>query len=323
MNSSIAFGPLSILAASLALAADGSPPHAAFAAVQGGWDGTLLYRDDSVADRQVTLPTRLTAALGASNELVLQFTYAGGPPEVAHDFDRLTIDDAANTVTWIDRREAAVPRRYDITGDSADGATRQLVFEGPEGDRRARYTLVLAPRDLSLSKVDVGSSGEPDYRHFRHYDFTRPPHEGPLAECTITHPPGGIYGNDSLHAVLPPNGKFVFVPGGAGFTDRDGALGIKFGWFRHRPGTLYVGGRRLDADAAPARAYMSNGYGQEGFQPVYLVFPTPGCWEITGGVGEARLSFVLRVEKVGAGPPAWYPFPAPDWRMTSNPAGDT
>lgn len=320
MKRAIPFSATLVLACSLAAAGD-TAPDAAFTAVLGGWDGTLQYRDDAVPEKSVTLPVRLTAAPGAPDELVLQFTYAGGPPQVARAYDRLTIDDPAKTVTWARESDSTGPRVFRITQDSAAGATRQLVFERTEHDFVARYTLVLAPLDLSLSRVEVAANGELDYRNFRVYDFTRPAAEGPLASCTITHPPGGIYGNESLHAVLPPNGKFVFVPGGAGFTDRDGALGIKFGWFRHKPGTLHVGGRRLDADAPPARAYMSDGYGNEGFQPVYLVFPTPGCWEITGGVGEARLSFVLRVERIGAGPPSWYPFPARGWRATSDPAG--
>lgn len=290
--------------------------------MQGGWDGTLVYRDDSVAERQVTTATRLTAAFDPRQALVLQFTYAGGPDSDARDFDRLTIDAAATTVTWTDRDHPA-GRSHRITGDSANGATRQLVFEEAEGALRARYTLALAPRDLSLTKVQVQPDGALDYSGFRSWDFTRPAPEGAVASCAVTHPAGGIYGNDSLHAVLPLNGKFVFTPGGAGFTDRDGAMGIKFGWFRHQPGTLYVGGRRLDGEAAPARAYISDGYGDQGFQPVYLVFPVAGCWEITGGIGEARLSFVLRVEKIGSGPPTWYPFPAPGWRATSNPAGES
>ena len=322
MDSHIVFGPILTLAASLALAADGAKPDAAFAAVQGGWDGTMHYRDDSLPDRTASVPTRLTAALGESDELLLQFTYAGGPGNFEHAYDRLTINNAAKTVTWT-TQDGVGPRVHEITQDSAAGATRQLVFERPEGDHRVRYTLALAPLDVQLSRLDVLASGELDYRNYRSYDFTRPAQEGATASCTITHPPGGIYGNDSLQAALPTNGRFVFVPNGAGFTDRDGAMGIKFAWFRLKPGTLYVGGRRLDGEAAPARAYMSDGYGDEGFQPVYLVFPTPGCWEITGGVGEARLSFVLRVERIGAGPPSWYPFPSPGWRATSNPAGES
>ena len=122
------------------------------------------------------------------------------------------------------------------------------------------------------------------------------------ADCPITHPAGGFCGNEFLKAGLPPGGKLVFKPGGAGFVDRDGALGIKFAWDRLVPGELHVGGRRLDGDAPPARAYLSDGYGDRGFQPIYLVFPTPGCWEITGAVRKGKLSFVLLVEKVGNGP---------------------
>ena len=117
---------------------------------------------------------------------------------------------------------------------------------------------------------------------------------------------------------VPPDGKLVFRPSGAGFVDRDGALGIKFGWNRLVPGQLQVGGRRLDGDAAPARAYLTD-YGDEGFQPTYLVFPTPGCWEITGGVGDARLSFIVFVEKIGAGPDWRFEGPHRGWRVTNSP----
>jgi hypothetical protein len=43
-------------------------------------------------------------------------------------------------------------------------------------------------------------------------------------------------------------------------------------------------------------------YGDIGFQPSYLIFSTPGCWEVTGRVGEASLTFVTRVVKTGDGP---------------------
>lgn len=135
--------------------------------------------------------------------------------------------------------------------------------------------------------------------------------------CPITFPQGGIQGNEALTAVLPKGGTFVFAPGGSGFVDRDGALGIKFAFDRLIAGDLSVGGRRLDGEAGPARAYIPHGYRDIGFQPTYLVFPTPGCWEITGRVGEAKLTFVLFVEKVGEGP-AWK-FEGLDrgWRQTT------
>ncbi len=310
-----------ILASAHAAAEGDTPPDAALAAVQGEWEGKLQYRDYSEPDKFVTLPTRLFVALGAPNELVLQFTYDDGPGKTVHSYDRMTFDSAAKSVTWVSHGDDEGPRVHTITADSADGETRQVIFERQDGDHRAQYTLALSPRDFQLSKIEIATDGGMTYRN--RYDFVRPAQSAAAAGCSITHTAGGIYGNDSLHAVLPANGTFVFVPGGAGFTDRDGALGIKFGWFRHKAGTLYVGGRRLDGEAARARAYISDGYGDEGFQTTYMVFPTPGCWEITGGVGEARLSFVLRVEKIGAGPPSWYPFPAPGRRATSNPAGDS
>ena len=138
-------------------------------------------------------------------------------------------------------------------------------------------------------------------------------------ECPVTISQGDWYGNESLQAALPGDGTIVFKPGGAGFVDRDGALGIKFPWRRLVPGMLRIGGRRLDGEAPPARAYMSEGYGDRGFQPSYLVFPTPGCWEITGGLGEARLTFVLRVEKVGAGPGWRFEGIGPEWRESHSP----
>lgn len=140
----------------------------------------------------------------------------------------------------------------------------------------------------------------------------------PAGSCPVTQTDGGIFGNDFLQAGVPPDGTFIFKPGGAGFVDSDGALGIKFGWNRLVPGRLQVGGRRLDGDAPPARAYLTD-YGDEGFQPTYLVFPTPGCWEITGGVGEARLSFIVFVEKIDAGPDWRFEGVQRGWRVTSSP----
>ena len=119
-------------------------------------------------------------------------------------------------------------------------------------------------------------------------------------DCPITQT-AGAYGNDELSTWSL--GKVVFEPGGPGFVDHDGALGIKWPFQRMKRGQLFVGGRRLDGAAGPARGYISD-YGDTGFQPIYLVFPTPGCWEISAGVGATTkpLTFVVLVEKVGAGP---------------------
>jgi hypothetical protein len=39
-----------------------------------------------------------------------------------------------------------------------------------------------------------------------------------------------------------------------------------------------------------------------GFKRTGLIFPTKGCWEVTGRVGEANLTFVTVVVKIGDGP---------------------
>jgi hypothetical protein len=121
---------------------------------------------------------------------------------------------------------------------------------------------------------------------------------------------GGYYGN-ALLSVGPfglwPNGTVVFRPGGPGFVTRDGALGMKFGWTRGVRGPLTVAGHRLDGAAAPLRLDASDGYGDIGFQASYVIFSTPGCWEVTAQVGEredSKITFVTKVVKIGEGP-AW------------------
>jgi hypothetical protein len=127
--------------------------------------------------------------------------------------------------------------------------------------------------------------------------------ENPLQpfQCQVTRPEGGLLENEALSVGL--GRKYVFRPGGPGFVDSDGALGIKVLWTRKVHGSLEIGGKRLDGVAPPARAYMKD-YGDSGIQPSYLLFPTPGCWEITGLLGSAKLTFVVLVEKIGEGP-AW------------------
>jgi hypothetical protein len=111
------------------------------------------------------------------------------------------------------------------------------------------------------------------------------------------------YGNDALSVWLGwSNGTVVFRPGGPGFVLADGALSMKFGWMRRVQGPLVIDGRRLDAAAPPLRASIPCCYGAVGFQATALIFPTPGCWEVAGHVGDRNLTFVTRVVKIGDGP---------------------
>lgn len=132
--------------------------------------------------------------------------------------------------------------------------------------------------------------------------------------CEITKPNGVVadggepykesYGNSKLSLGpfgLWSNGTVILRPDGAGFVTPEGWLGMKFGWQRSVRGRLTVEGRRLDGRALALMA--ETGYDpQIGFQATALIFPTPGCWEVTGRVGAASLTFVTRVEKIGDGP---------------------
>jgi hypothetical protein len=77
---------------------------------------------------------------------------------------------------------------------------------------------------------------------------------------------------------------------------------MKFPWQRGISGRLTIEGRRLDADAPPLRSEVLSGYGDRGFQSSYIIFPTPGCWEVTGRVADASVTFITTVVKVGEGP---------------------
>lgn len=134
-------------------------------------------------------------------------------------------------------------------------------------------------------------------------------------ECAVTIPNGiaagenhldpASYGNAQLSVGpfgLWPDGTVVFKPGGAGFITRDGSLGMKFGWRRGVAGQLEIEGRRVDAGAPPLRSEVPKAYGNRGFQATYVIFPTPGCWEVTGRVGDAHVTFITRVVKIGDGP---------------------
>jgi len=111
----------------------------------------------------------------------------------------------------------------------------------------------------------------------------------------------GLFGWSSSHGNgklwvggLWPEGVITAEPS---FVEADGSVGMKFGWWREVSGRLVITGRRLDGQAAPARGDVPDGYGQTGFQASGVVFPTEGCWEITGTVGEVRLTFVTFVRK--------------------------
>lgn len=136
------------------------------------------------------------------------------------------------------------------------------------------------------------------------------------SECPITDRESVSFGNKALYVVVPPDKRFVFSPDGPGFIDQHGALGIKMGWIRHIQGQLDVTGRRIDGRAPKLRAWISDGYGDIGFQTSYVLFPTPGCWEIVASLQDHKLTFVVEIEFVAPGPSWRMQGPQPGWRET-------
>jgi hypothetical protein len=126
------------------------------------------------------------------------------------------------------------------------------------------------------------------------------------APCPVTAPnhhslgvvPEGPnwHADEGIGTALWPGGKVVFRPGKAGQVLPDGSLQMKFLWAKPL-GPMSVEGKRLDAEAAPLRVRLDPSRDADRFQPSYLIFPTPGCWEITARVGNSHLTFVTEVAK--------------------------
>jgi hypothetical protein len=124
---------------------------------------------------------------------------------------------------------------------------------------------------------------------------TKPNGNNPPSEPPI---PGG-FGNDALWtnlAMWSEEPGIVKVPDDAHLRADGWVLDMKWAWWRFEPGDLTIEGRRLDATAPPLFADVPDGYGEMGFQVSGISFPTDGCWEITGRVGNTgSLTFVVLV----------------------------
>lgn len=120
--------------------------------------------------------------------------------------------------------------------------------------------------------------------------------------CKVTLPNGRTPPGEKKSNLWHGNGKLFVVlwPKGTVFATKDqlepnGAIDMKFPWWRVAHGALRITGRRLDAGARPAGSIVPDGYGAWGFQSSAVVFPTAGCWSVTGRAGKATLTFVTRV----------------------------
>jgi len=115
---------------------------------------------------------------------------------------------------------------------------------------------------------------------------------------------------NTLFSILWPDSTVIFKPGGAGEISPDGSLSMKWPWYRQNiKGQVVIEGQRLDSFAPPLRSTVGccydNStaapdccYGNTGFTPSALIFPSTGCWEVTGRVNDHQLTFVTLVLKL-------------------------
>jgi len=123
--------------------------------------------------------------------------------------------------------------------------------------------------------------------------ITRPNRDVPPGE-TVS-PESRYLGSDGLWTELYPN---PLRPRPEDIR-KDGSIKIKVPWWRGVSGRLTIVGGRLDANAPPVSAWIPTGYGRKGFQSTAITFPTSGCWEVTGSVGVASLTFVSLIVEPG------------------------
>jgi hypothetical protein len=112
------------------------------------------------------------------------------------------------------------------------------------------------------------------------WSSTRPP-DAAAASFTSTW-----YGNDSLWAGLDRSyaGKWYAS-----------SSGVKVLWYRSARGKLTVDGSRIDGSALALKADIPEGYGDTGIQASGLVFPSEGCWKVTGKLNGQEITFVVDV----------------------------
>ncbi|MGZ8782705.1 MAG: hypothetical protein ACXWZB_04320 [Gaiellaceae bacterium] len=118
------------------------------------------------------------------------------------------------------------------------------------------------------------------------------------AACPVTRPtrPSGRYGTARLWTVLPRDGVLRVARG------PDGRLFDKLAWIpdRDRGSALTVSGGRLDRPGKLRVLSVNWGYSStgKGSWASAVVFPSAGCWRLTGRLGllgATKLSYIVRV----------------------------
>jgi hypothetical protein len=190
-----------------------------------------------------------------------------------------------------------VPKR--IASEVRSPLDRRLYFIGVlVPDRSGRGVLTFAAPPLETGQYAVAAwCRRCTYRPNFH---VTPSVEGTLLHltmpsaaqtCPVTR---GTYGNGWLSARAPgPDGVLVAQE------DPSGGLSQKLGWLPRKgfTGTLAVRGERLDASGQMRVVSVNWGYSSDGrgSWASAVVFPSEGCWRISGRVADVSLTYVVNV----------------------------
>gem|GEM_PF-1797068 len=138
------------------------------------------------------------------------------------------------------------------------------------------------------------------------------------AECPVTLPDGnappggrasdGWLGNGRMWTWVWPEGAGNIPRAGYSTVRDDGSIAVRFIWWAdmnvHNVRGLAIEGRRLHGEAPPLEiesVFATDPPSIPRREPYQwrsqLVFPTEGCWEVTGTVGDTSLTSVLFVER--------------------------
>ena len=143
-----------------------------------------------------------------------------------------------------------------------------------------------------------------------------------MEECPVTSPTAlrpdkgsdpfpadaSLHYEDGLWVTIPGNGVTELAPSETiAFGALAGWRSDTVTWLRDEgvEGFILVSGKQLDAESelAPQTPLSpQRQYAREGFTQTGLAFPHPGCWEVTGSVGERSITWVVEVRFIDETP---------------------
>ena len=180
-----------------------------------------------------------------------------------------------------------------VPAQAADPVRQQLAaLKRQVAALQAKLTKADADRRLLRKRVEVR---EADVNALRSLVAN-------TSDCAVTRPNGIAPPDASLSATWHGNERLAIslwtrgvVVSGDGERRSDGSVTVKYGWWRGLDGNVSIRGRRTDGNAAAIASEGPDGYDERGFQPSLITFPTPGCWEIVGRVGNESVTVRLLV----------------------------